>query len=77
MLFQRCRHWAVPGPDGHRGFGGSCFSKDINAMISVASDLNVDAKVMKAAWDKNLEVRPERDWEQLIGRAVSAKKTKQ
>ena len=64
-------HWSVPGPDGHRGYGGSCFCKDINAMISIARDLDVDPKVMQAAWDKNLEVRPERDWEQLIGRAVS------
>ena len=29
---------------------------------------------MQAAWDKNLEVRPERDLEKLIGRAVSSKK---
>jgi nucleotide sugar dehydrogenase len=70
-------HWAVPGPDGHRGYGGSCFCKDINAIISVASELGVDAKVMKAAWEKNLEVRPERDWEGLIGRAISTKKAKQ
>ena len=25
---------------------------------------------MEAAWEKNLEVRPEKDWEQLKGRAV-------
>ncbi len=67
-------HWAVPGPDGHRGYGGSCLCKDINAMISVSKNLDVDSKVMQAAWDKNLEVRPERDWEKLIGRAVSNKK---
>jgi len=66
-------HWSVPGPDGHYGYGGSCFCKDINAMISVAKTLNVDVKVMQAAWDKNLEVRPERDWEQLLGRAVTKK----
>ena len=66
-------HWAVPGPDGHRGYGGSCFCKDINAMISVAKSLGVDPKVMTASWEKNLEVRSERDWEQLVGRAVSKK----
>ena len=66
-------HWAVPGPDGHKGYGGSCFCKDINAMISIAKGLDVDPKVMQAAWSKNLEVRPERDWEKLIGRAVSKK----
>ena len=26
--------------------------------------------VLKAAWKTNLEVRPERDWEELKGRAV-------
>ena len=31
----------------------------------------VASLVLKAAWDKNLEVRPEKDWEQLKGRAVS------
>jgi UDPglucose 6-dehydrogenase len=66
-------HWSVPGPDGHFGFGGSCFSKDINALIYVSQMLNVDPKIMKAAWQKNLEVRPERDWEKLVGRAVSKK----
>ena len=66
-------HWNVPGPDGHRGYSGSCFVKDINAMIKIADDLFVDTPVLDGAWKKNLEVRPERDWEQLIGRAVSAK----
>jgi UDPglucose 6-dehydrogenase len=75
-------HWSVPGPvpthDGRyvRGFGGHCFPKDINALISVANKYNVKPTVMKAAWDKNLEVRgpDDRDWEKQIGRAVSRKK---
>ena len=66
-------HWNVPGPDGLKGYGGSCFVKDLNAMIKIADDLSVDTPVMDGAWKKNLEVRPERDWEQLIGRAVSTK----
>ena len=64
-------HFSTPGPDGRRGFGGSCFPKDINAMITFASNLNVEPLVLQAAWNKNLEVRPEKDWEQLKGRAVS------
>lgn len=72
-------HWKVPGPmpadDGSgrhmRGFSGSCFIKDLNALIAVAQALGVDPKVMRGAWEKNLEVRPERDWENLVGRAVS------
>jgi UDPglucose 6-dehydrogenase len=67
-------HWAVPGPDGHRGFGGHCFVKDLNAMIKVADDLNINTPVLDGAWENNLEVRPERDWEELVGRAVSKKK---
>jgi UDPglucose 6-dehydrogenase len=63
-------HWRVPGPDGHHGFGLTCFPKDLNALIKVAEDLGVDPKMLKATWEKNLEVRPERDWEQMKGRAV-------
>ena len=63
-------HWQSPGPDGKMGFGGSCFPKDINAMICAAKNSNVQPDVLEAAWRKNLEVRPERDWEKLKGRAV-------
>lgn len=76
-------HWSVPGPvpthDGRYvcGFGGHCFPKDINALMSVARHYNVRPIVMQAAWDKNLEVREpdDRDWEKQIGRAVSKRKT--
>jgi hypothetical protein len=39
-------------------------------MITHGASLGVDMKVLKGAWEKNLEVRPERDWEKLKGRAV-------
>tara|TARA_A100001515_G_scaffold23433_1_gene18067 strand:- start:48761 stop:49591 length:831 start_codon:yes stop_codon:yes gene_type:complete len=64
-------HFASPGPDLKYGFGGSCFPKDINALIQFAKKLNINPVVLEAAWKKNLEVRPEKDWEQLKGRAVS------
>ena len=64
-------HWSVPGPDGNLGFGGSCFPKDLNALICVAQSLGVDIDVLKAAWKTNLRVRPGRDWELLKGRAVN------
>jgi len=63
-------HLAVPGPDGKRGFGGSCFPKDVQAMITFGNSLNVDMKTLKGAWETNLNVRPERDWEKLEGRAI-------
>ena len=64
-------HLHVPGPDGKLGFGGTCFPKDINAFISFAKKNNISMNVLEAAWKTNLEVRPERDWENLKGRAVT------
>mgnify|MGYP003658230032 CR=1 FL=1 len=64
-------HFSSPGPDGEYGFGGSCFPKDLNALIKASESLDVDSKILKAVWEKNLEVRPEKDWEKLKGRAVT------
>ena len=64
-------HWAVPGPDGKLGFGGSCFPKDINALIHLCAELDIPARTLLGAWITNLEVRPEKDWELLRGRAIS------
>jgi len=64
-------HWKVPGPDGKAGFGGSCFPKDVNALIHFAKTLDVNADVIRSTWKTNLRVRPEKDWENLKGRAVN------
>ena len=70
-------HFSVPGPDGKLGFGGSCFPKDLNAFINLAERLDIDSMVLSSVWRKNLELRPEKDWEKLLGRAVNfAKKEK-
>lgn len=74
-------HLQVPGPmpsddEAHelrRGYSGSCFSKDVNGLIYLGNSLGVKTTVLTAGWKKNEEVRPERDWEKLTGRAVSAK----
>jgi len=63
-------HMNVPGPDGKLGFGGSCFPKDIQAMINFSDSLDTPSNVLKGAWKTNLEVRPEEDWKELKGRAV-------
>ena len=63
-------HWQVPGPDGHFGFGLACFPKDLNALMSLGKLLNVDVTMLDATWKKNLIARPEKDWEQMKGRAV-------
>lgn len=64
-------HSKVPGHDGKRGFGGTCFPKDINAMIEYSKTKNVEMNTLQAAWKTNLRVRPEQDWKELKGRAVS------
>ena len=62
--------WAVPGPDGKLGFGGSCFPKDINALVHLCSKLNIPENILSSAIDINFRVRPEEDWKELKGRAV-------
>ncbi len=63
-------HMNIPGPDGKFGFGGSCFPKDINALIQLGLELDMTPEVLIAAWHTNLDVRPEQDWKELKGRAV-------
>ena len=63
-------HLDVPGHDGKFGFGGSCFPKDVQAIINFGETLGVNMNTLKGVWETNLDVRPERDWENLKGRAV-------
>jgi UDPglucose 6-dehydrogenase len=63
-------HMNVPGPDGKFGFGGSCFPKDVQAIINYGESLDLNMNTLKGVWNTNLEVRPEKDWENLKGRAV-------
>jgi len=63
-------HLAVPGPDGKLGFGGSCFPKDIQAIINFANNLDLKLNTLEGVWKTNLVVRPEKDWEELKGRSV-------
>jgi UDPglucose 6-dehydrogenase len=59
-------HTRVPGPDGDYGFGGTCFPKDINALISIIDDLgdasHVKSDIFKAVWKRNKEIRTDWDW---------------
>tara|TARA_R110001632_G_C11341766_1_gene417488 strand:- start:1606 stop:2433 length:828 start_codon:yes stop_codon:yes gene_type:complete len=64
-------HIHVPGPDGRLGYGGTCFPKDVNALISFAKNHGLNMNSIEGGWKTNLEVRPEKDWEQMKGRAVS------
>ena len=64
-------HLHVPGPDGKYGYGGTCFPKDVNAIIKFGEKNKVPMNTIEAGWKTNLEVRPEKDWEKDKGRAVS------
>jgi UDPglucose 6-dehydrogenase len=64
-------HLSVPGPDGLRGFGGVCLPKDLNNLRKLAEQHSVSTKLLDAIWEKNCNVREKKDWEELIGKAVS------
>ena len=64
-------HLAVPGPDGDRGFGGHCFPKDLSAMIYFADKSNAGSGLLQAVEFFNNDIRSNRDWEKMKGRAVS------
>jgi len=64
-------HLNVPGPDGKLGYGGTCFPKDVNAIISLGKKLGTPMNSIEGGWKTNLEVRPEADWNNDKGRAVS------
>jgi len=64
-------HLHVPGPDGKMGYGGTCFPKDVNALLTFARENGINLNTIEGGWKTNLEVRPEKDWEADKGRAVS------
>ena len=65
-------HSHVPGPDRKRGFGGTCFPKDVSSMLAQMKKSKVQTMVLKAAKNRNEKVdRPEKDWEEDKGRAVT------
>jgi len=56
-------HHQVPGFDGSFGFGGTCFPKDINALIKSFEEAGINPVLLKATWERNLLVRDNKDWE--------------
>ena len=69
-------HLNVPGHDGKLGYGGTCFPKDVNALLSFSKKYDIELNTIKGGWKTNLKVRQEKDWEEKEGRSVSFKKTK-
>tara|TARA_X000000950_G_C13893466_1_gene651804 strand:- start:283 stop:1116 length:834 start_codon:yes stop_codon:yes gene_type:complete len=67
-------HLNVPGHDGKLGYGGTCFPKDVNALINFAKNNGIELNSIQGGWKTNLYVRPEKDWELNKGRSISVKK---
>lgn len=67
-------HTAVPGYDGHFGFGGTCLPKDTSALLQYMRSAGMESHIVNAAVTRNTTVdRPERDWE-ADPRAFTVKK---
>jgi len=64
-------HTRVPGHDGRRGFGGTCFPKDTASLRHEMAKAGMVPYVMGAIIVRNENVdRPEKDWTADVGRAV-------
>ena len=64
-------HSYVPGPDGKRGFGGTCFPKDSNSLNFQMKKVMMNPYISDAIIKRNINIdRKEKDWESDIGRAV-------
>jgi UDPglucose 6-dehydrogenase len=50
-------HWRVPGPDGLRGFGGSCFPKDTAALLHFSEEVDSALWLLTEATYINDEIR--------------------
>jgi len=55
-------HSKVPGIDGDRGFGGTCFPKDLNSLIIQMESNGINADVLKSVWTYNQQIRKVIDW---------------
>ena len=55
-------HTQVPGIDNDRGFGGTCFPKDLNSLITQFEDKGLNADMLKEVWLYNEEIRTVIDW---------------
>jgi nucleotide sugar dehydrogenase len=66
-------HLNVPGHDGMLGYGGTCFPKDVNALLSFAKKHEININTILGGWKTNLNVRPEKDWDAKNGRTMSFK----
>jgi len=63
-------HTMVPGHDGRKGFGGTCFPKDTSSLRHEMKNANMTPYVLNAIIERNEKVdRQEKDWLLDKGRA--------
>lgn len=64
-------HTMIPGHDGKRGYGGTCFPKDINSLSCQFKSAGVPAPIIEASIFRNENIdRKEKDWESNKGRSI-------
>lgn len=64
-------HTIVPGHDGKKGFGGTCFPKDTSSLKHEMTKNGMKPYILEAIIERNEKVdRPEKDWSIDKGRAV-------
>jgi len=66
-------HTQVPGPDGKRGFGGTCLPKDLKAITTEMMLAGAAPMILMATANRNdLIDRPGMDWMADVGRSISS-----
>jgi len=55
-------HHQVPGHDGDRGYGGTCFPKDIKSFVEWGKRHTLPVRTLEAAIEVNNRVRRNIDW---------------
>jgi len=50
-------HWQVPGPDGQSGYGGMCFPKDVDSLLSQSDDAGIGLSLLEEAKKANIKLR--------------------
>ena len=55
-------HTMVPGIDRDRGFGGTCFPKDLRSLILQLEEHKVNADLLREVWKYNQDIRTIIDW---------------
>jgi len=64
-------HFQVPGPDGRRGFGGTCFPKDTHSLYCQMNAHGVQPHIYPAILARNDTIdRPEREWSRDVWRTT-------